>query len=335
MHKISGAVFTGLPAPHHWRKYIHQWCFEVENAKKTPRAEVNHNQHEGHVRPGENHSKINHVNAREEHHGSHGRNRIAYQGSPRSSQADEHHEKREVLAGHVIKSAKARVRGDVALANAVMFGQVWQAEKALEPPNAAAINQPFQHTGMFPLLSAARYASDKEMPKDVKAGAMVRMLLEHKADINAVDDDGANAMMHAVHAGSLEVALILEGLLDMTTKDSSGRTMLMFAVMSDNISVCSFVLDRCCLKVPDRKKWLEEVDTRGWNVGHHAAQCGANHSLRWIDIRHPELLNTAVLSPKQNKKSFSTKSVEPSNTRSNGKTFRHSRDAHEAWFGDH
>eukprot|EP00746_Dinoflagellata_sp_MGD_P006731 gnl/MRDRNA2_/MRDRNA2_113246_c0_seq1.p1 gnl/MRDRNA2_/MRDRNA2_113246_c0~~gnl/MRDRNA2_/MRDRNA2_113246_c0_seq1.p1 ORF type:complete len:897 (+),score=188.34 gnl/MRDRNA2_/MRDRNA2_113246_c0_seq1:187-2877(+) len=291
-----------VPAPHHWKKYWHLWCHDVQ---KTPRAQVSEKHegpHVGHVQPKENFSKVHHVKAREEHHGSHTRNRKAVKKGDHADAEDDHKAKREALADNVVKSAKARVRGDVALANAVMFGKVWQAERALDPPNAAAINLPLRNTGITPLLAACRYASDKDMPKDVKQGAMVHMLLEHKADVTFKDNDGANAMMHALHAGSLPAAMALEGLIDITEEDETGRTVLMFAAMSNIVSVCSFALDRCMMtqgQKAERRSWLITTDKRGWTVAHHAAQCGATDALRWIDARHPDLLTMKFKNPEK------------------------------------
>ena len=98
----------------------------------------------------------------------------------------------------------------------------------------------------------------------------VMVLLEHRTNVNAVDEKG-NTALHMAARGVAPnrkrvVEILLEYHADLNMKRKDGRTALLIAVQKDNIEVlCTLVA---------KKVDLNAKDVLGWTALHHAAFTG-------------------------------------------------------------
>jgi hypothetical protein len=71
----------------------------------------------------------------------------------------------------------------------------------------------------------------------------VRLLIDHKADVNAKDEDGGAALNHATHGRELDcVKLLVQDGADVNCQDDDGWTPLIYCLLNGEIAIAHFIL---------------------------------------------------------------------------------------------
>ena len=138
------------------------------------------------------------------------------------------------------------------LAEAITSGRLYQTKMILE--DNLNLNY-IDCQGLSPLVRAFMIEDEKHRTRS----AMVKLLLQHAADVNFRDDRGKHALNWVCHMNKLDLAkLLFEKCLqdlDLTSQDAEGNTPLMHAVKNDNA-------DMVRLLVNAMRKFSLSVDQR-------------------------------------------------------------------------
>jgi len=71
---------------------------------------------------------------------------------------------------------------------------------------------------------------------------VVRLLVERGADVNAQDEEGRIALIHATEGGNTEVVqILLDKGADRSVKDRNGHTALMIAEVRDRVQIAELL----------------------------------------------------------------------------------------------
>ncbi|PTQ41189.1 LOW QUALITY PROTEIN: hypothetical protein MARPO_0035s0001 [Marchantia polymorpha] len=147
---------------------------------------------------------------------------------------------------------------------------------------------------------------------------VVKLLLEHKADVMIFSDYGWNCFHHAAERGHSEVSSLLiqefPQLRDSTTRvaakcppDDSGKTALMLASQSGQHDVVKLLLEHKasvmmtseegwnCLHYAARSGHFEVSNDYGWNCFHYGARNGHFEVSKLILEACPEIINRGTL----------------------------------------
>ncbi|BFI16990.1 hypothetical protein MPTK1_6g02170 [Marchantia polymorpha subsp. ruderalis] len=130
---------------------------------------------------------------------------------------------------------------------------------------------------------------------------VVKLLLEHKADVMIFSDYGWNCFHHAAERGHSEVSSLLiqefPQLRDSTTRvaakcppDDSGKTALMLASQSGQHDVVKLLLEH--------KASVMMTSEEGWNCLHYAARSGHFEVSKLILEACPEIINYGTIRSK-------------------------------------
>ena len=138
------------------------------------------------------------------------------------------------------------------LAEAITSGRLYQTKMILED----SLNLNYNDCqGLSPLVRAFMIEDGKHRTRS----AMVKLLLQHDADVNFRDDQGKHALNWVCGMNKLDLAkLLFEKCLqdlDLTSQDAEGNTPLMHAVKNDNA-------DMVRLLVNAMRKFSLSVDQR-------------------------------------------------------------------------
>lgn len=138
------------------------------------------------------------------------------------------------------------------LAEAISAGRLYQTKMILEnKPNLNYVDG----QGLSPLKRAFMIEEEKRRTRI----AMVKLLLQHNADVNLRDNQGQHALGLACRMNKLDlVKLLFEKCLqdvDLTSQDLEGNTPLMYAVENNNV-------DMVRLLVNAMRKFSLSVDLR-------------------------------------------------------------------------
>lgn len=138
------------------------------------------------------------------------------------------------------------------LAEAITSGRLYQTKMILED----SLNLNYNDCqGLSPLVRAFMIEDGKHRTRS----AMVKLLLQHDADVNFRDDQGKHALNWVCGMNKLDLAkLLFEKCLqdlDLTSQDAKGNTPLMHAVKNDNA-------DMVRLLVNAMRKFSLSVDQR-------------------------------------------------------------------------
>ena len=80
---------------------------------------------------------------------------------------------------------------------------------------------------------------------EANTAAKVKLLVDHGAALNATDEAGETALIHAAERGDVEViAALLQAGADATVRDRNGVTLLMWAVRFGDVELVRGLLDR-------------------------------------------------------------------------------------------
>lgn len=147
---------------------------------------------------------------------------------------------------HKIESQRIR------LADAITSGRLYQTKMILT--DFTDLNY-LDSEGLSPLMRAFTIDDSKYRTRR----AMVKLLLDHKVDVNLRDNNGRTVLHSACKVNKLDlVQLLLEKCLqdvDITSQDTQGNTPLIYAVMNNNMHMVN-------LLVGALKKFSLSVDQR-------------------------------------------------------------------------
>ena len=148
------------------------------------------------------------------------------------------------------KTESQRIR----LAEAISNGRLYQTKMILN--DFTNLNY-LDDEGLSPLMRAFMIEDAKHRTRS----AMVKLLVQHKADVNFRNKHGQNVLNWACKANKLDlVKLLFEKCLqdiDLTTQDLEGNTPLIYAVMNNNVNMVKLlvgVLKKYSLSVDQRNK---------------------------------------------------------------------------------
>ncbi|XP_064647015.1 serine/threonine-protein phosphatase 6 regulatory ankyrin repeat subunit B-like, partial [Lineus longissimus] len=170
-------------------------------------------------------------------------------------------------------------KGSSPLSYAVQRGDYGVVRLLIE--NKADVNA-IDNKGRSPLSYAARggnadvNATDKAgrspLSYAVRRGdyGVVRLLIENKADVNAIDnkdDDGSSPLSYAAEEGNIDVVrLLIENKADVHATDNKGRSPLSYAAEEGNIDVVRLLIEN--------KADVNATDNEGSSPLSHAVQGG-------------------------------------------------------------
>lgn len=148
-----------------------------------------------------------------------------------------------LLASRKLDVNAPNAKGESPLMMAALRGNL-QAARTLIARDAD-VNK----TGWTPLHYAASSTSDK-------AQAMVHLLLEHSAYIDAGSPNGSTPLMMAAEFGQIDVArLLLQEGADPTIKNQQGRTALDFARRAERDGLAADIVRAMQQQRPNKGQW--------------------------------------------------------------------------------
>jgi ankyrin repeat protein len=104
---------------------------------------------------------------------------------------------------------------------------------------------------------------------------VVQLLLQHSADINAVDSKGSNALMKAARTSNIAVAqLLLDSGADISATDTVGHNALFGAVFVGNVTMMEMLVQRGLS--------VQAVDNKGCTLLITAAAEGRTQAAEWL-----------------------------------------------------
>lgn len=113
--------------------------------------------------------------------------------------------------------------------------------KAIETPKEIpSVNNAQDEYGDTPLMEASRRGNYEEIEK---------LLAENPKSIDIQDENGMNALMHALYEGEEEIAKDLVSKTDLSKKDNFGWTVLHYAVRLGSIHMVQLFLRISNIKV--------------------------------------------------------------------------------------
>ncbi|XP_028391465.1 uncharacterized protein LOC114516242 [Dendronephthya gigantea] len=161
------------------------------------------------------------------------------------------------------KTDSQRIR----LAEAISNGRLYQTKMIL---NDFTNLDYLDDEELSPLMRAFMIEDAKHRTRS----AMVKLLIQHKADVNFQDKHGQNVLNWACKANKLDlVRLLLEKCLqdiDPTTQDLEGNTPLIYAVMNNNVNMVKLlvsVLKKYSLSVDHRNKLDQTAYLKALELG--------------------------------------------------------------------
>lgn len=156
---------------------------------------------------------------------------------------DSHNAAAALIAARGLKPEERNVKDESALMLAALRGNL-SAARAL-----IALDADVNKTGWTPL----HYAASCTTPD---AAAMVTLLLEEHAYIDAASPNGTTPLMMAVRYGQGDVArLLVEEGADPTLRNELGLTALDFARQADRADMVELVTEAVRRRQPNRGKW--------------------------------------------------------------------------------
>lgn len=132
------------------------------------------------------------------------------------------------VGGHSKQKAECK---KLRLTEAITTGRLYQTKMILEDtPNVNFVDE----QGLSPLMRAFMIEDEKRRTRI----AMVKLLLQHNAEVNLRNKEGSHALSLACRTNKLDlVKLLFEKCLhdiDLTSQDLEGNTPLMYAVINNN-----------------------------------------------------------------------------------------------------
>ena len=152
--------------------------------------------------------------------------------------------------------------------------------------------------------------------------SMVEALLEAGANINAVDNDGHNALMHTClgHGDKDTINLLVQKGLDVNQRSNQGSTALHFAAGNDHVEVLNILKNKqaniqavdncgdtaliraCCFSggvctvrwLIDQGTDVTHVNNEGFTAFHYAAQNGKLDIIKLLHRSNAALLNMST-----------------------------------------
>lgn len=156
---------------------------------------------------------------------------------------DSHQAAAALIAAKGLKVEERNAKDESALMMAALRGNL-PAARAL-----IALDADVNKTGWTPLHYAASCAT-------ADAAAMVRLLLEEHAYIDAASPNGTTPLMMAVRYGQDDVArLLVEEGADPTLRNDLGLTALDFARQAERADMAELIAEAVRRRQPNRGKW--------------------------------------------------------------------------------
>lgn len=111
---------------------------------------------------------------------------------------------------------------------------------------------------------------------------ILNLLINNKADINAVDNNGKTALHYACEGGDLySVKLLIKSGADINKRDILGKTMLMYAVENENFDLIKYLIENLKVDINEKDDW-------GQNAIFYATKIEIARYLIYNDINYKE-----------------------------------------------
>eukprot|EP00928_Gymnodinium_smaydae_P043029 TRINITY_DN28920_c0_g1_i1.p1 TRINITY_DN28920_c0_g1~~TRINITY_DN28920_c0_g1_i1.p1 ORF type:complete len:898 (+),score=118.61 TRINITY_DN28920_c0_g1_i1:51-2744(+) len=204
--------------------------------------------------------------------------------------------RRTQLRQAFLRAARARRRGNVALHNACSWSSSRLIRRALEAPNFADVNaRESTWSRTTPLMVACRSALEAKTA-DERLGGCVRLLLEHRAEVDAADRAGMTPLHFACLGGGIPVVLhLVAARADLALPDNAGRSAFMLACLSGDVCLAAWLLPALSTSLHVTEDVaLALKDRAGFTALHHCCQNGSVMVARFLLSRGPRTLAECV-----------------------------------------